>query len=228
MAASAMVMISADRMKSVLIAPLTRSSSPAPPSGVASRCGSLPWSVPARARPFGALEAQIGAADHQQGRNRPGRECRQKQRDGQQDHQLVEQRSARDLHHDGHFARRRKSHGHISASPPRRRSPRPAALALALTACPPRRRPRPPRSWQSRHVVQQRQQSAHLCIPYPFPHPRCRKTRPRARFRPPRLHLRGESFIKHRTIERAARCWIRTRNRPRKSTCARSLALTAT
>jgi hypothetical protein len=53
--------------------------------------------------------AEIGAAQHQQRRNRPRQEVAQHQGRGQQDQQLVAQRSRRDLAHDRQFALRRKS-----------------------------------------------------------------------------------------------------------------------
>jgi hypothetical protein len=60
-----------------------------------------------------ALEAQIGAAEHQQRGNRPRRGPAQQQCCRQQEHQLVDQRAARDLPDDRQFALGRKAH-HIT------------------------------------------------------------------------------------------------------------------
>ena len=107
-AASVIAMISADRMKSVLIALATFSSS--------SVCGfnaTVPSCGFMRVRMmrhdgfehlFHALVAEIGAAEHQQRRDRPGQEVAERQRGGQQDQELVAKRSRRDLADDRQFA----------------------------------------------------------------------------------------------------------------------------
>ena len=58
---------------------------------------------------LGTLETQIGAADHQKRRDRPGRESGQQQRRRQQDDQFIAQRAPGDLPDDRQFARRRKA-----------------------------------------------------------------------------------------------------------------------
>ena len=53
---------------------------------------------------LGALVAEIGAAEHQQRRDRRGQEVAERQGGGQQDQELVAQRSHRDLADDRQFA----------------------------------------------------------------------------------------------------------------------------
>ena len=71
---------------------------------VASVTGQLPPEF------FGGLEAEIGAAGHQQRRQRPGREGADHQRSGQEDEEFVLQRAYGDLADDRQLARGRKAH----------------------------------------------------------------------------------------------------------------------
>ena len=58
---------------------------------------------------FGPFKTKVGSAQHQQRRDKPRRKAGQKQRERQQDHQLVANRAKRDLAHDRQFPRRRET-----------------------------------------------------------------------------------------------------------------------
>ncbi len=97
---SEITMISADRMKSVRIAPLilSFSNAPCPPSRRPTALTSSAWCCSSSSglcrklvrQLLDALEAQVGAADHQQRRDRPRRERADRQRRRHQD-RLVDQ-----------------------------------------------------------------------------------------------------------------------------------------
>ena len=92
----AITMISADRMKSVRIAPAAICFSASAPTS--PRCGAACAVVSANAAPnlLGALVAEIGRAEHQDRRQQPRHELTEQQGGGQDEQQLVAQGSDRD------------------------------------------------------------------------------------------------------------------------------------
>jgi hypothetical protein len=104
-----MVMISADRMKSVLMAPAT------PLLFQMRRVDRFRLMMFVAGRLdqmndlFRTLVTEIKTADHQQRRHQPGHKIVDQKRGRQQDHKLVEQRTARDLPDDRQLARRRQA-----------------------------------------------------------------------------------------------------------------------
>ena len=102
---SEMTMISADRMKSVRIAPLVMSSSSATSPCSCAGVG-VGLAVAADALPdlLDALEAEVGATDHEQRGQGHGEELAEQQRRRQDEEQLVAQRADRDLLDDRQLA----------------------------------------------------------------------------------------------------------------------------
>ena len=92
---SAITMISADRMKSVRIAPATIAFSASSPS-LDRRAWSCVVAADAVPDLLGALVAEVGAADHQDRRQQPGQELAEQQGRREDEQQLVAQRADRD------------------------------------------------------------------------------------------------------------------------------------
>ena len=103
---SAITMISADRMKSVRIAPPTIDASCSAPISPLSVATGRVVLVAAQPLPdlLGALVAEVGAAAHQQRREEPGQELAEQQGRGEDEQELVAQRPAGDLPDDRQLA----------------------------------------------------------------------------------------------------------------------------
>ncbi len=137
--ASVIAMISAERMKSVLMAPLHLLVLEALRVCVGGADGGLvlvrPMGPQRLEHLLGALVAEIGAADHQQRRDRPGREEAEDQRRRQQVEELVLERPEGDLADDRAVPGWRRSPPRSAASRPHRRSPRRPPSRPPCAAC---------------------------------------------------------------------------------------------
>ena len=113
-----MAMISAERIRSVRIAPFTCSASRS--ARIGHGVGQLLLVIVVVEQDFGDLlgrfEGEVGAADHQQRHDQERREGGQEERRGKQEQQFVLQRAERDLADDRKLALRREARRRNAAS----------------------------------------------------------------------------------------------------------------